>query len=148
VTGLGLAAAGTLVFSCGNMVATSLQRDQVTVRVASGFGMAYAATGLAVYALLRGLPITLDLTPAYLGSLVYLALMSSVVAFVAYLELLRRLGAARAAYATVLFPVVALAASTLFENYVWSLPALAGLCLVLAGNGLVLFGGRKRASII
>jgi drug/metabolite transporter (DMT)-like permease len=148
LTGLTLAAAGTLVFSCGNMVATGLQRDHVPARVASGFGMAYAAAGLGLHAMLRGLPITLDPTPAYLGSLVYLSLMSSVVAFAAYLELLRRLGAARAAYATVLFPVVALAASTLFENYVWTLPALAGLCLVLAGNALVLLGGRKRPSII
>jgi hypothetical protein len=148
LTGLGLAAAGTLVFSCGNMVATGLQRDHVPVRVASGFGMVYAAAGLALYAMLRGLPITVDLAPSYLGSLVYLALMSSVVAFAAYLELLRRLGAARAAYATVLFPVVALAVSTLVENYIWTLPAIAGLCLVLAGNALVLLGGRKRPSII
>jgi len=148
LTGLALAVAGTLVFACGNMVATSLQRNHIPVRVASGFGMAYAAAGLAAYALLRGLPITLEVTPAYLGGLVYLALMSSVVAFAAYLELLGRLGAARAAYATVLFPVVALAVSTLFENYRWTLPALAGLCLVLAGNALVLLGGRKRASII
>lgn len=148
MTGLALAAAGTLVFACGNMVATSLQRDHVPARVASGFGMAYAAAGLVVYAMLRGLPIIVETTPSYLGSLVYLAMMSSVVAFAAYLELLRRLGAARAAYATVLFPVVALAASTLFESYVWTVPAFGGLCLVLAGNALVLFGRRKRASMI
>ena len=145
LTGLVLATAGTLVFSCGNMVATSLQRDHIPVRVASGFGMVYAAAGLAIYALLRGLPITIGVTPAYLGSLVYLALMSSVVAFAAYLELLRRLAAARAAYATVLFPLVALAASTLLENYAWTWPSFTGLCLVLVGNALVLLGGRKRA---
>ena len=46
-------------------------------------------------------------------------------AFACYLTLLRRLGAARAGYATVLFPIVALAVSTLFEGYVWTPLAVA-----------------------
>ena len=71
-------------------------------------------------------------------SLLWLSIVSSVAAFWAYLTLLGRIGAARAGYATVMFPVFALAISTVFEGYVWTLPALVGLALVLAGNLFVL----------
>ena len=52
--------------------------------------------------------------------------------------MLGRIGADRAAYATVLFPVVALAISTVFEGYEWTLAASAGVVLILSGNILVL----------
>ena len=35
-------------------------------------------------------------------------------------------------------PVVALLLSTLFEGYRWTLPAAAGLALIVVGNALVL----------
>ena len=76
-------------------------------------------------------------------SLVYLAIGASVIAFASYLTLLRRIGAARAGYATVLFPIVALAISTLVEGYVWTPLAILGVALALAGNVLVL---RRRSA--
>ena len=59
-------------------------------------------------------------------------------AFACYLTLLRRIGAARAGYATVLFPIVALAISTLFEGYAWTALAVRGVALALLGNVVVL----------
>jgi len=56
--------------------------------------------------------------------------------------LLSRIGASRAGYSTVLFPVVALAISTIFEGYVWTTLAISGLAVVLAGNLLMLTGRR------
>jgi drug/metabolite transporter (DMT)-like permease len=55
-----------------------------------------------------------------------------------YLALLRRIGPDRAAYTTVLSPVLALVVSTFAEDYRWSLLALLGLALVALGNVLVL----------
>ncbi|EPN68465.1 membrane protein, partial [Pseudomonas syringae pv. actinidiae ICMP 19096] len=48
-----------------------------------------------------------------------------------------RMGPERAAYCTVLFPIVALNISTWVEGYQWTLAALLGLVLVMAGNVLV-----------
>jgi drug/metabolite transporter (DMT)-like permease len=93
-------------------------------------------------ALLGGAPFVLDSAPSYLVGLFYLALCGSVLAFGAYLTLLGRIGADRAAYATVLFPLVALAISTVVEDYAWTPTALAGVALVLAGNLLVLLRRR------
>jgi drug/metabolite transporter (DMT)-like permease len=48
--------------------------------------------------------------------------------------LIGKIGASRAGYATVVFPVFALLISTGFENYQWTLPGIVGLVLVVAGN--------------
>lgn len=61
------------------------------------------------------------------------------IGFTAYLLLVGRIGPERAAYSTVLFPIVALNLSVWFEGYHWSLSGLFGLGLVIAGNILVFY---------
>ena len=65
------------------------------------------------------------------------------IGFTAYLMLVGRIGPERAAYCTVLFPIVALAVSTVFEGYQWTALAVVGLVLVVAGN-LVAFDLTRR----
>ena len=73
-----------------------------------------------------------------MGALLYLAVFGSVIAFGAYFTLVGRIGAGKAAYSTLLFPLVALTISTFYEDYVWHSSAVAGLALILVGN-LVMF---------
>lgn len=49
-------------------------------------------------------------------------------------------------YATVLFPIMALTASALFEDYQWTTPAVIGVALACAGN-VVMFRTRPAALI-
>ncbi|MEP1443765.1 MAG: EamA family transporter, partial [Hyphomicrobiales bacterium] len=58
------------------------------------------------------------------------------------LTLLGRIGAARAGYATVIFPIFALLISTVIEGYQWTALSLVGLVLVLVGNYFVLSRGK------
>jgi drug/metabolite transporter (DMT)-like permease len=76
-------------------------------------------------------------TREYMDSLLCLAVFVSVIGFGAYLTLLGRIGGERAAYATVLFPVVALLLSMAFEGFRWSVRDLVGVAL-LVGNAVVL----------
>ncbi len=136
--GLLLCVIGTVLFCCGNMISALLQRRGIAVFAASGYGMIYGAAGLALFAAWRGAAFIIEPTPKYIGGLIFLAVISSVAAFGSYLTLLGRIGADRAGYATVMFPVVALAVSTVLEGYQWTLPAILGLVAVMAGNLLVL----------
>lgn len=136
--GLGLCTLGTLFFCSGNMISALVQRRGIPLMSANAWGMTYGTGLLLVINLIRGNTFTMEFTPAYLGGIAYLVIGASVMAFFSYLTLLRRLGPARAGYATVLFPLVALSVSTAFEGYVWTLPAMAGVVLALAGNILVL----------
>ena len=91
-----------------------------------------------------GQPFIVEWSARYLAATLYLALFASVIAFACYLTLLRRIGAARAGYATVLFPIGALAISTFVEDYRWTAPAVIGVALALAGNVLVLRRNAER----
>jgi drug/metabolite transporter (DMT)-like permease len=138
VRGLLLGLAATLSASLGMLTSAYNQRRGLPVVQTNAFGMAYGGLIMALVAALLGRSFTLDPSPLYLGSLIYLAVVGSAIAFGCYLTLLGRIGAERAAYATVLFPVIALALSTVVEDYRWTGEALAGVALVLLGNLLVL----------
>lgn len=144
LTGLLLGIAGTLLFCCGSMVSSRAQKRGLPVLASSGWGMLYGSALMAVIAALKGETFQIEPTFVYLGALIYLAVIASVLAFACYLILLGRIGADRAGYATVMFPVIALMASTLLEGYRWTIPALFGLAAVLAGNLLVLRTPRRR----
>ena len=70
----------------------------------------------------------------------------SVIAFGAYLTLLGRIGAHKAGYAMVMFPVVALILSILFEGLELDLTIILGTLLVLTGNIFVLETRKSSAS--
>lgn len=135
--GLGLALIGTLCFSAGNLLSSLQQQAGLRPLTTNAWGMLYGALLLTGYCLVSQVPFTFDSSTRYVGSLLYLAIPGSVIGFTAYLTLVGRMGPERAAYCTVLFPVVALNISVFVEGYQWTLPALLGLGLVMAGNVLV-----------
>ncbi|MDH5410209.1 MAG: DMT family transporter [Alphaproteobacteria bacterium] len=134
MVGLGLSIVATYFASLGNMASLRNTRAGLPVLQVNALGMAYGAAFMTILALLRGAPLSFDFSPGYVGSLLYLAIFGSVLAFGFYLTLLGRIGADRAAYAAVVFPIVALIISTFMENYIWTAPAMAGVALILGGN--------------
>ena len=85
-----------------------------------------------------GREFTFEMTLPYVSSLVFLSVFASIIAFWTYLTLLGRVGVERAAYSTLIFPLVALGFSTVFEDYQWTPYAGIGILLILAGNLLML----------
>ncbi|MBF8291810.1 MAG: family transporter [Steroidobacteraceae bacterium] len=138
-----LALVATYIASLGNMAAMRNTGSSLPVVTVNAYGMAYGAAGLALIATLRGAPIAFDASWPYVVSLLYLSLAGTSLAFGLYLALLKKIGPARAAYTSVLFPVIALGVSTVFEGYRWSLPAFSGLAVLLAGNALALSQRRR-----
>jgi drug/metabolite transporter (DMT)-like permease len=141
--GLGLALGGTVSASLGNIVSARNQQNALPIVQTNLFGMAYGASFMFLLAFVRGAELTFEATTGYAFSLIYLALFGSVIAFGSYLTLLGRIGPDRAAYVTVLFPVVALTLSTIFEGLRWDALALFGVVLIFAGNLLALRRDRK-----
>jgi len=141
-----LAICSALLASFGNMASQAAQRAQLPVVQSNAWSMLYGALITAVLVFAAGHEYTFDWSFEYAVSLAYLAIFGSVLAFGAYLTLLGRIGAHRAGYATVMFPVVALVLSILFEGLQLDRTLLIGTALVLAGNLLVLAGRRKKVT--
>nr|WP_275976495.1 EamA family transporter [Geothrix alkalitolerans] len=136
--GLLFALAGTVAASLSNLVSQRNQRQGIPVVQGNAVGMAYGAAFVALFCWAAGRPFTFDPSPRYLGSLAFLSLFGSILAFGAYLTLVGRIGAGRAGYAMIVIPVVALALSTAFEGLQWRWGMALGAALCLAGNALVL----------
>lgn len=136
--GIGLSALGTFGFSLGNMISLRHQKKGLEVMTTNSWAMLYGTLLIATIALVRGDNFTPQWTFSYLGALLYLAVFGSVIAFGAYFTLVGRIGPSNAAYSTLLFPLVALSFSTVYEGYSWQVNAVAGLVLILVGN-LVMF---------
>lgn len=138
VLGFSLALAATFVASLGNVIATRNSGSGRSVIIINTWSMFYGTLMLLLAALLTGTELSYEFTFEYTASLLYLSIAGSIITFGAYLRLLSMIGPDRAAYSSMLIPVVALALSTVFEGYQWTTPAIAGLLLIIAGNILVM----------
>jgi len=128
----------TYLASLGNIISARNQRSRMPLVQSNAFGMAYGALIMLLLAAFSGKSFVLPIHVTYLGSLFYLAVFGTIIAFGCYLTLIGNIGADRAAYATLLFPIVALFISTFLEGYSWSTPAIWGVALILTGNLLLL----------
>ncbi|PDT32733.1 EamA family transporter [Rhizobium sp. M10] len=144
--GIGLAALGTLFFSLGNMASRRNSAAGISPLTANAWGMTYGTIVLLVLIAVTQTPIVAPSGITYLAALLYLSAIGSVIGFTTYLMLVSRIGSSRAAYATVLFPIVALSLSTVFEGYHWSGLGLIGLALTLLGNVIIFARPLKRAA--
>jgi len=122
----------------GSVVAASNPKRGVAIWQAMAFAMLYGAVCSLLVVLVTSQPLEVDWSPRYLGSLLYLAVLGSVVAFAGYLSLLERIGAARAGYIGVMVPIVALLISYLFEGFAWRPQTWVGIGLSVAGNVVIL----------
>jgi len=135
--GLLLTIGGTYCFSLGNLASRPAAKAAGDLPNAIARAMTWGAAMLAVVVAARGLSFAPSTQPVYVGALLYLAAIGSALGFLAYLALVARIGPERAAYTTVLSPVIALAVSWLLEGYQWSPWALIGAPLILVGNVVI-----------
>ncbi len=138
VAGIGLVLIGTLFASLGNMCAVLNTGRGLPVVAVNAHAMAFASLLALLISAIFGREFAFSTSVGYVLSLLYLAVFGSAVAFGCYIALIRHIGSARAAYSTLLFPIVALIISTVFEGYRWTPVAAIGILLTLAGNWLIL----------
>ena len=131
--GIGLTMLGVLSASVSNVMQASSRLRSRPIASMIAWGMFYgtivnALFGWAVYG-----PPVFEARFGYWLGLVYLGLFASALAFTIYFSILRIVGPGRAAYSSLVVPIIAMALSTIFEDYHWSRLAVAGGLLAMAG---------------
>jgi drug/metabolite transporter (DMT)-like permease len=127
-----------LVSALGAIVAQRNQRADLPLWQSMAWGMLYGALFSLGVTFAVGEPLAFESTAPYVLSLLYLAVLGSILAFAAYLTLLHRVGAGRAGYIGVMVPIVALVISAAFEGFRWHALTWAGIAVSVAGNVIVL----------
>ncbi|MAM88757.1 MAG: EamA family transporter [unclassified Hahellaceae] len=136
------AAGGTFWFSLGNLISLKVRNAGIPLFAGNAWAMTYGAVILGGWCVVQGVQWHLPASDMFWGATLFLAIPGSIIAFYSYITVIRTLGADKAGYATVLFPIVALTVSTWLEGFEWTVPAVIGAALALLGN-YVLF--RKAA---
>jgi drug/metabolite transporter (DMT)-like permease len=127
-----------LISAIGGLIAYRNHERKLHGWPTMAWSMGYGGLAALAIALALGRPIAIEWSPAYLLSLLYLAVLGSVVAFGGWLTLLGRVGPASASYVGVMVPIVALIISALFEGLPWHPLTIAGMAISVTGNVLVL----------
>lgn len=136
--GIGIALAGVLSASVANVMQATGTAKAYPMASTLGWAMLIGSALDAGFALATVGPPVIETRPAYLLGILYLGVIGSSITFTLYFQLIRTIGPAKAAYTSVLIPVIAMLLSTLFEGYRWSLLAVGGGVLVLVGLVLAL----------
>jgi drug/metabolite transporter (DMT)-like permease len=131
--GIGLTLIAILCASVANVAQGLAPARSLTVPALLAWSMLVGALVNAGWAWVTSGPPVIDPRPGYIAGVLYLGVLASALAFLLYYPLIRQIGAARAAYSSVLVPVLAMGLSTVFEGYRWSFTAAAGSALAMAG---------------
>ena len=137
-----LAGVSAVTASLGNITSAYNQKNKLPVIQTNAFGMLYGSLLMLSLALVTGKSFNFDFSLLYISSLMYLAIFGSIIAFTSYLTLLGKIGADKSAYVTLVFPIIALILSTIFEGYLWNVYAIIGVILITFGNFMILKGKR------
>jgi drug/metabolite transporter (DMT)-like permease len=146
VTGIGLTLLGMLGAAIANVVQARPEIRRFPLMSLLAWSMAAGALidGLIAF-VLTGPPV-FDPRPVYWLGVAYLALFASVLTFSLYYPVVRRIGPAKAAYSSVLVPIIAMGFSTWVEHYRWTPTTIAGAVLALGGMAAAL--SRNRSSLV
>lgn len=136
--GLAIAFVSFFCASTGNVISERILSLGTPVIQMNFYAMSYAMILLFITSLVMPGALVIPTSTEFYLSLFYLALFGSVFAFGAYMKLLKQMGADKAAYVVLVYPMVALVISTFFEGYTWSLLSVIGVLVILMGNAIAM----------
>ena len=136
LAGIGFTALAILAASVANVLQATPTAKRYPMVATLAVAMLLGAAIDGGIAWWRTGPPVVEMRATYWAGIFYLGLVASALAFPLYYRVLRVIGPAKAAYSSVIVPVIAMLLSTLFEGYRWS--PVAGAGAALAGIGLVI----------
>ncbi len=143
LVGIGVTIIGMLGASVANVFQARPKVRAFPLFALLAWAMALGALFDGVFALAVAGPPTIELRIGYWVGLFYLALAASALAFGLYFPVVRKIGPAKAAYSSVLVPIIAMGFSTWLEGYRWTPLAVVGALLALGGMASALARSRS-----
>ena len=143
--GIGLTLVGMLGAAIANVWQARREIRRFPLFPILAWSMAAGALIDGVIAFAMTGPPSFDPRFSYWAGVLYLALLASVLTFSLYYPVVRKIGPAKAAYSSVIVPIIAMGFSTWLEDYRWTALTIAGALLAL--GGMVAALSRSRSSV-
>ena len=138
LAGILISLVGVVSASSGNLLSTSIRKQQIPILASNGWSMFYGAIITGLFCLVSQKSFHVNVTQEFILSFLYLSILGTVVSFWSYIKLIENIGPTKAAFTSVVSPIIALAISTFFENFHWTLFLLVGSTLCIVGNIMAL----------
>lgn len=142
LVGIVLAFIGTIVTSVGDTLSYSTNKKQLNPVAVNTIGMLAAILFMTIITLVSGKELMLPNSLNYWLGLLYLAIFASFVAWLFYLYLIKRVGAAESSYMVAVFPAIGGCASVLMGETALSLHLVVGILLATFGAYIALAKGK------
>ena len=142
LVGIALTLMGMLGASFANVFQALEQAKRFPLLALLTWAMLLGALMDGAIALALAGPPVVESRPGYWLGLVYLAVFASALSFSLYLPVVRKIGPGKAAYSSVLVPIIAMGFSTWLEDYRWTPLTIAGAVLALGGMVVALSRSR------
>lgn len=133
LAGIAFTLTGVIFASAANVIQATERAKALPMTTMLAWAMFWGALANAAWAWASAGAPQFETRPGYLFGVLYLGLFGSVLTFPLYFGVIRAIGPARAAYSSVLIPLIAMTLSTVFEGYRWTWEAAAGGSLTLFG---------------
>ena len=145
--GLALTLLGLMGASSANVYQAGKEATRHPLLALLAWSMAIGAIIDTMLAFAVAGPPVAEARLGYWAGVLYLALFGSVLCFALYFPVVRKIGPGKAAYSSVLVPIIAMSLSTMLEGYRWSPLAIGGAVLALGGMLLAL-ARRRRPTLV
>ncbi len=131
--GSALTLCAVMCASTSNVIQASESMKRLPMVPLLAWAMLIGASLDALFAWVQFGPPVIEPRMGYIGGILYLGIVGTVLTFPLYFRLIRDIGPGKAAYTSVLIPIVAMLISTLFEGYHWSALSIGGAALAISG---------------
>lgn len=129
----------TLSASVGNLISMKSRERKIPISSNNAWGMLYGSLFTLTYCLVTQKSFVMyNIDQSFVLSFVYLTLFGTILSFGAYLKLIESIGPSKAAFTSVVSPVIAVFVSVYFKELSLNLILAVGIVLCLLGNVVAL----------
>lgn len=125
----------TVSASAGNLVSLANREKKIPISSNNAWGMLYGAGLTLIYCLITQRSFVVhSFDNTFVLSFIYLTIFGTIISFGSYLKLIELVGPSKAAFTSVVSPVIAVGVSLIYENLPLTLYLVLGIIFCLTGN--------------
>lgn len=139
IIGFIISLVATMSASVGNLISLKNRQKKIPITANNAWSMLYGAILTLIFCTLTQKSFIIqNIDSSFLLSFLYLTIFGTIISFGSYLKLIELFGPSKAAFTSVISPIIAVGASFFFENLTLTPYLILGILFCLMGNIIAL----------
>ncbi len=139
ILGFIISLVATVSASAGNLFSLKNREKKIAITSNNAWGMLYGSALTLIYCLITQRSFMINsFDQTFILSFIYLTIFGTIISFGSYLKLIEIMGPSKAAFTSVVSPVIAVGVSLYYENLPLTIYLILGISFCLGGNLIAL----------